>query len=352
MKERQKNFQKPYSIGKQLFYKLKVSQSLLFHRQGKEKHMKKSVIIFTAGVFLALGGCSSDETPPVSNNVDYAIQYGIVTGVADFATETPNISISNIKTYVGEDIDYSSGVSVENTEKFEDFQMWVDASKVDIYTEGVYEAVYKFIYDGKTMEKTIVVSVVKNSNAADEPSGEIIAGNNQNGNENSNMGGNVSTPGNNADSQTNPTSSSEIKATKPVTDSVIPTVPSIAPTKPQADTTKPQTDTTKPSVSVTTKPVATTKKNETTKKETTTKRQMITSSGIQNTTQYTIGYMNIELLSGSYVKIKCTSSKYIVSTRTDISDIEKKGVKYKAYKLVITYNTGAEQVLETYEEKQ
>ena len=61
--------------------------------------------------------------------------------------------------------------------------------------------------------------------------------------------------------------------------------------------------------------------------------------------------MNIELLSGSVVKIKCTSSKYIVSTHTELSTAEKNGVNYNVYKLVVTYNTGAQQVLETYEEK-
>lgn len=63
----------------------------------------------------------------------------------------------------------------------------------------------------------------------------------------------------------------------------------------------------------------------------------------------TIGYTNIELLSGNYVKIKCTDAKYIVSTRTDNSQTVKNNQTYNVSKLIITYNTGAEQVLETVE---
>ena len=49
------------------------------------------------------------------------------------------------------------------------------------------------------------------------------------------------------------------------------------------------------------------------------------------------------------MKLKCTSAKYIVSTRTDESDAEKNGKMYHVSKLIITYNTGDEQVLETVE---
>ena len=78
-------------------------------------------------------------------------------------------------------------------------------------------------------------------------------------------------------------------------------------------------------------------------------REIITSSQSATKKPSTIGYTNIELLSGKYVKLKCTSAKYIVSTRTDESDAEKNGKTYHVSKLIITYNTGDEQVLETVE---
>lgn len=59
----------------------------------------------------------------------------------------------------------------------------------------------------------------------------------------------------------------------------------------------------------------------------------------------------IELLSGEVVSITCTNSKYIISTRTDVSEVTRNGIKYSVEKLIITYNTGTEQILETIERK-
>lgn len=323
--------------------------------------MKKAVIICAAAALMLLGGCNNNETSPASTEKNFGSQYGVAAGIADFSTETPDISISNIKTYVGEDIDYSSGVEVKNTDKFNDFQMWVDASKVDIYTEGIYEAVYRFIYDGETMEKTIVVSVIHDDNKPDEPSGDNVANNDNNGS-NNNSNNNSTGEGNNnvigdnsgnADGNGNENVNNAGSSTQNTTNNVNnngggnSTTPNGNENNGNKQTASQTTKATTTNNSSTTKNNSTTSKN-----EATTKRQIITSSGATSTKSYTIGYMNIELLSGSVVKIKCTSSKYIISTRTDVSDIDKQGVKYKVYKLIITYNTGDEQVLETYEEKQ
>ena len=48
-----------------------------------------------------------------------------------------------------------------------------------------------------------------------------------------------------------------------------------------------------------------------------------------------IGYSYIDLLSGSTISIKCTTGKYIESTRTDVSYKTKNNVKYKVSKLII-----------------
>lgn len=59
----------------------------------------------------------------------------------------------------------------------------------------------------------------------------------------------------------------------------------------------------------------------------------------------------IELMSGKVVQIKCTTERYIVSTRTDSYNIEKNKKKYNVKKLIVVFNTGEEQVLETIQKK-
>ena len=123
---------------------------------------------------------------------------------------------------------------------------------------------------------------------------------------------------------------------------------------------KPAT-TSKPNSGQTTKPVATTKPNNTqtnkpnsgqatTKKQTTT-REIITTAGNKTTENKYIGNYTIELLSGKTITVQNSTSKYIVSTRTETSEITKNNAKYRVSKLIIKYSTGTEQVLETVEEK-
>lgn len=328
--------------------------------------MRKKVLIFVSVFMLMLAGCGKEDTlqSPKTDDV-FGVEKGIAAGIADFSEDEPEISIKNIVTYVGKEIDYSTGIEVSNTEKYEDFQMWVDASAVDIHTVGSYEAVYRFVYGDKTKEIKVIVSVIENTETANEPSGDSIAsgqanngngssgnnggnsaGNNSSGNNNgngsagnnsagngnegnnggNNSGGNSGGNGNNnggANGDINNNNGGQNKTD--VTQS--PDIPN-----PTAGNTADPTQ-------------------NSTAQTTTARRQIVTSSGQIDTKTYSLGYMNIELLSGSVVKIKCTSSKYIVSTHTELSNAEKNGVNYNVYKLVVTYNTGAQQVLETYEEK-
>ena len=103
------------------------------------------------------------------------------------------------------------------------------------------------------------------------------------------------------------------------------------------------------------------KSNETTTQAQTTKQVQETTNSSKETNAQTstvtttksagVPVAEIELLSGEIVSINCTVDKYIISTRTDISTITRDGVTYQVEKLIITYNTGAEQVLETVEKK-
>lgn len=335
--------------------------------------MRKKVLICVSVFMLMLAGCGKEDTlqSPKTDDV-FGVEKGIAAGIADFSEEEPEISIKNIVTYVGKEIDYSTGIEVSNTEKYEDFQMWVDASAVDIHTVGSYEAVYRFVYGDKTKEIKVIVSVIENTGTANEPSGDSIAsgqvnngngngsngnnggnsvGNNSNGNNNGNgsagnnsagngnegnNGGNNS-GGNNGGGNNGGNGSNNGGANGDVNNN---------------NGGQNKTDVTQsPDIPKPTEGNAVNPTQNSTAQTTTARRQIVTSSGQLDTKTYSLGYMNIELLSGSVVKIKCTSSKYIVSTHTELSAAKKNGVNYNVYKLVVTYNTGAQQVLETYEEK-
>lgn len=328
--------------------------------------MRKKVLIFVSVFILMLAGCGKEDTlqSPKTDDV-FGVEKGIAAGIADFSEDEPEISIKNIVTYVGKEIDYSTGIEVSNTEKYEDFQMWVDASAVDIHTVGSYEAVYRFVYGDKTKEIKVIVSVIENTETANEPSGDSIAsgqanngngssgnnggnsaGNNSSGNNNGNgsagnnsagngnegnNGGNNSGGNNGGNGNNNGGANGDINNNNGGQNKTDVTQPPDIPNPTAGNTADPTQNSTA--------------------QTTTARRQIVTSSGQIDTKTYSLGYMNIELLSGSVVKIKCTSSKYIVSTHTELSNAEKNGVNYNVYKLVVTYNTGAQQVLETYEEK-
>ena len=134
----------------------------------------------------SLTGCHKKANP--ANTIEYSNIMGIAEGTADFkSTDSPEINIKDIKSYVGQEIDYSSGIDVKNVENFDDFQMWVDATGVDIYTAGRYTATYQFVFGEKTLEKTIGITVLDR----EEVSGGLSAenqGNASNNNGDSNQG--------------------------------------------------------------------------------------------------------------------------------------------------------------------
>ncbi len=344
--------------------------------------MKKAMLICAAAFILVLTGCKKDEeqTRP-EIDASFGMEKGIVAGMADFSEDEPEISIKNIVTYVGEDIDYSTGIEVSNTEKYEDFQMWVDATAVDIHTVGTYEAVYKFVYGDETKEVKVVVSVIEKVAGADEPSGDTIgngntnntgsnagnggssenagnsvnsgdgSGNSGNSAHNGDGSGNSGNSANSGDGSGNAGNSANSGDGSGNAGNGVNSGDGNGNSGNSANNSGGSNGGNGSSSNGGAANSTAKATQGSTSQTTTARRQIVTSSGQNDTKSYSLGYMNIELLSGSVVKIKCTSSKYIVSTRTDVSTTTKDGVNYNVYKLVVTYNTGAEQVLETYEEK-
>ena len=341
--------------------------------------MKKIVlgILVCMCAFVMFGcSCSKEE-----ETIEYGDKEAVAEGTVTLSGDEAKISISNIKAKLGADIDYLSNVIVEDEEKYDDLEVWVDASAVDIYEPGDYTAKYTFKYDGKSIEHEIKVTIldeeIEKSASTNEANNEY-ADNNVEETTTKQQGGN-SNNGNVAgnDAQNNSQSTANSGNTVGGSDATVNNGNTATTTKnnsnnnqtttknnSQATTTKNnnQATTTKnnSTAATTTKnsnTATTTKNNSTTATTTknnatttTSKREIITTSGSTTEVQ-NIGFAYIELLSGSTVSIKTTTAKYIVSTRTDVSYTTKNGVKYKVSKLVIRYNTGDERVLETVEEK-
>lgn len=327
-------------------------------KKGK-KYMEITAIALTSICLFA--ACSNKAELPKAS-YSYGPEVGLASGNVDLSSDTPDINISDIKSPVGEDIDYLSGVVVMNEDTYEDLQIWADASTIDIFTPGDYKVIYTFNYGDKSFSKEVKVTIYEpEENEPELSESDVDSSNSSNTDETetkATSNNEKKTTGNTPTSTTKSEVSSDKGSTseKETTSSnnEVNTSP-IATSKP-IETTKP-VETSKPVV--TTKPTTTTKATSSTKPtsgQTTTKkdkttREIITTKGNQTTENKHIANYTIELLSGKTITVKNTTSKYIVSTRTDTSVVTKNGSKYKVSKLIIRYNTGAEQILEIVEEK-
>lgn len=313
--------------------------------------IKKSFAVLSVAA-LVLAGCGKEDT-------QYGNEIGTVDGKINFDGTEPEIVLSNIKSYVGEEIDFLSGIEVGNIDENKDVETWVDSSLVDIFTPGDYKATYTIKYEGKEYTKDIVVTIIAKENSGEsngtpkDNSQETTANGNENvpngnGSQNNTNTSNGNSGQNNSNTP-NGNGSQNNTNTPDRNDS-------------QSNTNTPngngsQDTTSKPNSGNQSdnKPQPTTKNtNQPTTKntnQTTAKRQIVTSSGNATTAYQELGYYSIELLSGKTVKLKGSTSKYIVSTHTDISYVTKNNNKYKVSKLIVNFNDGTSRVLETVEEK-
>lgn len=297
--------------------------------------IKKSFAVLSVAA-LVLAGCGKEDT-------QYGNEIGTVDGKINFDGTEPEIVLSNIKSYVGEEIDFLSGIEVGNIDENKDVETWVDSSLVDIFTPGDYKATYTIKYEGKEYTKDIVVTIIAKENSGEsngtpkDNSQETTANGNENVPNGNGSQNNTNTPdGNDSQSNTNTPNGngSQDTTSKPNSGNQ-------SDNKPQPTTKNTNQPTTKNTNQTTTKNT----------NQTTAKRQIVTSSGNATTAYQELGYYSIELLSGKTVKLKGSTSKYIVSTHTDISYVTKNNNKYKVSKLIVNFNDGTSRVLETVEEK-
>lgn len=297
--------------------------------------IKKSFAVLSVAA-LVLAGCGKEDT-------QYGDEIGTVDGKINFDGTEPEIVLSNIKSYVGEEIDFLSGIEVGNIDENKDMETWVDSSLVDIFTPGDYKVTYTIKYEGKEYTKDIVVTIIAKENSGEsngtpkDNSQETTANGNENVPNGNGSQNNTNTPdGNDSQSNTNTPNGngSQDTTSKPNSGNQ-------SDNKPQPTTKNTNQPTTKNTNQTTTKNT----------NQTTAKRQIVTSSGNATTAYQELGYYSIELLSGKTVKLKGSTSKYIVSTHTDISYVTKNNNKYKVSKLIVNFNDGTSRVLETVEEK-
>ena len=306
------------------------------------------LFILFSSMLVCLAGCGEED-----NEIVYGNEIGTVSGNVSIDGDEIVVSITNIKAYVGQDIDYLSMVSIPNDSKYDDLEVWVDASAVDIYTPGDYKATYTFKLDSKEKVMDIVVTIIdndslgesqtvnggeagnqgqtndfnQNQNSQSEPSSDMLQSTGNGDNYEGNIGYTISNQQTTANNYT--TGNQQTSLNNETTGSI--------------ETT---------GGNQTTGSNQMTGSNQTTENsQTTTRREMITSKGTATTANKEIGYSSIELLSGKVVQVKSTTSKYIVATHTEVSYTTTNGVNYKVSKLTVVYNTGEKQVLETTKEK-
>ena len=276
----------------------------------KKLNIRLTKIICVAGALVLVIG--SMTACGKKKKISYGDTEGVVTGSLDINDSGVKFNLDNVIAPAGSDIDYTSGIKTSG--ETDDYSLEVNAVNVRNDKPGTYTANYTVKSGGSTYTDSIKVTISDNGKNAQEAenhgnsdsengqagnsaanAGDINSGsnsgNNGAGDGNTSNNGN-SNSGNNSNSESN--GGSQTKPTAP--------------------------------------------------------KELIT-DGSKTYRVSKIPNATIELLSGDVVTISCSTNKYIVSTRTDESTVQKNEHNYKVTKLIVLFNTGAEQTLETVEKK-
>lgn len=276
----------------------------------RKKH-KVFKILIASGVIISLliTGCGKKKS------ISYGDKDGIATGTIDLTGNDPKISIDNIKAPVGSDIDYTSELNVLAGD-LDDYEVEVNATNVKNDKPGTYNVEYKVKSSGQTYTKGVKVTIEGSEKEAvvqqDSQQQELGQSQNIGQPQNAEQPQNIEQPQVNTPTQN-------------------------AQSNPQPQSPQPQNS----------------QQQNTNQSNTQQSTERVFVPGDK---QITVAYKTldnavIELLSGDIVTIKCSTSKYIVSTRTDETTVERNGHHYRVSKLVIVFNTGEERTLETIEKK-
>lgn len=298
----------------------------------KKSNIRLTKIICVVGALVLATG--SMTACGKKKKISYGDTKGVVTGSLDINDNGVKFNLDNVIASAGSDIDYTSGIKTSG--ETDDYSLEVNATNVRNDKPGTYTANYTVKSGGSTYTDSIKVTISDNgkktqedenqgisgsgndqSDNSDVNAGDINSGNNggsasdNNGNAVNNGGGNNGAGGGNTSNNGNASNNN-------------------------GNSNSGNNSNSGSNGGSQTKPTA--------------PRELIT-DGSKNYGVSKIPNATIELLSGDVVTISCSTNKYIVSTRTDESTVQKNGHNYKVTKLIVLFNTGAEQTLETIEKK-
>jgi hypothetical protein len=241
----------------------------------------------------------------------YGDTEGVVSGNITFDEDGATFNLDNVIASAGTDIDYTSGIITSG--ETEDYSLEVNASNVKYDKVGTYTASYTVKSGDNTYTDSIKVTITDENIDNDGDNNRSYEG--ENGAVQSDEGKSEAVQ--NGSSQNDGSSQNN-----------------------SSQSTASQNGNSQNSGT----------QNNAGQNENNSQRVLITGESITYKNK-NIPNAVIELLSGDVVTISCSTDKYIVSTRTDESQVTKSGHNYKVTKLIVTFNTGKEQTLETIEKR-
>ncbi len=320
----------------------------------KKSNIRLTKILCVAGALVLATG--SMTACGKKKKISYGDTKGVVTGSVDINDNGVKFNLDNVIAPAGSDIDYTSGIKTSG--ETDDYSLEVNATNVRNDKPGTYTANYTVKSGGSTYTDSIKVTISGNgkntqeaenqgiggsengqADNSDSNAGNINSGSNSGNSDNAsgnngsainNGGGNSS--GNNGAGNGNTSNGNTGNASNNNGGSNSGNNSNSGSNSNSGNTGSGSGS----NGGSQTKPTA--------------PKELIT-DGSKTYGVSKIPNATIELLSGDVVTISCSTNKYIVSTRTDESTVQKNGHNYKVTKLIVLFNTGAEQTLETVEKK-
>lgn len=284
----------------------------------KKLQIKKGLILAAVSVMAIMAFCSCGK----KKKLNYGDTKGVVSGNITLNENGADFKLDNVIAPAGTDIDYTSAIVTSG--EGDDYSVEVNASNVKYDKPGTYTAQYKVKSGNNTYTDSIKVTITDNKNSSGDISNADVSNNNANVGDNfggSDNSGNNSGGSGNSGNNDNPVN--------------------------QGGNSNPPSGGNNNSGNG----GGNANQGQNPPTETTGKKVLITNGETVTYEKKDIPNAVIELLSGDVVTISCSTSKYIVSTRTEETQAQRNGHNYKVTKLIVTFNTGKEQTLETIEKR-
>lgn len=306
----------------------------------KKSNIRLTKILCVAGALVLVIG--SMTACGKKKKISYGDTKGVVTGSVDINDNGVKFNLDNVIAPAGSDIDYTSGIKTSG--ETDDYSLEVNATNVRNDKPGTYTANYTVKSGGSTYTDSIKVTISDNGKKTQEAENQGISGseNGQSGNSDTNAGdiNSGSNSGNNGGNASDNNGSAVNNGGGNNSGS----------NGAGSGNTSNNGNASNNNGSSNSGNNSNSGSNGGSQTKPTGPKELIT-DGSKTYGVSKIPNATIELLSGDVVTISCSTNKYIVSTRTDESTVQKNGHNYKVTKLIVLFNTGAEQTLETVEKK-